>query len=148
MWTLAEPNRAKPAVAPQSKRATVGGPLRKWTPATAHCNSLSNSTPTLTSLASRPDMADKAHKVARPASFDELCDIAKKVIDVFAKHDLACSLTGDLACALQGVPRRPYVRPVHCYAGTACHADSPGSARRTSSWSSRQKSMTKTSSRR
>lgn len=92
-------------------------------------------------------MADKAPKVVRPASFDELCDIAKKVVNVFAKRNLTCSLTGDLACALQGVPRRPYVRPITSYAGTICHADPPGPGHRTSSWSSRRKSMTKTSSR-
>ncbi|KAH9921825.1 uncharacterized protein B0H18DRAFT_1121281 [Fomitopsis serialis] len=52
-------------------------------------------------------MSDKP-KVARPVSVDELCSLAKKVVDIFAQHDLACCLTGDLACALQSVPRRPY----------------------------------------
>lgn len=109
-------------------------PLRKWTLATAHqCNLLPHSPPTLTSLASRIGMANKAPKAARPASFDELCDIAKKVVDVFAKHDLACSLTGDLACALQGVPRRSYVRSVCTYAGTIRHADHSCCDLRTSS---------------
>ncbi|KZT63380.1 hypothetical protein DAEQUDRAFT_145791 [Daedalea quercina L-15889] len=103
------------------------------------------SPPTPNSLASRLDMSEKAAKATRPASLDELCSIAKKVVDIFAGRDLACCLTGDLACALQGVPRRPYVRPIPISSVSICRPDCLGRCYRMSSWSSRRRSISRMS---
>lgn len=41
----------------------------------------------------------------------QVLDIARKAIDIFAKHGLKCCLTGGVASQLYGVSRTPSVSP-------------------------------------
>jgi len=43
----------------------------------------------------------------RPASFEELCGVAKKAISVFESSKISCCLAGDTACTLYGISRHP-----------------------------------------